>query len=263
MIKILLIGCGNLGQALCSAWRLTGEYEVSVVDRGLQNSSNAAFASVADIPENYIPEIAVLAVKPQQMDAALAEIVEKFSLPLREKIIWLSVAAGFSMARFSASLGDVPLVRTMPNLPAVIGAAVTALYANEKISAVQKKSAEKLMSAIGKNLWLEDEAQINAVTAISGSGPAYVCYFQESLIAASVDLGLTQEVAKFLAAETILGTVELLRKTQKNAADLRKQVTSKGGTTEAALAVLSENNQWQKILSQAANAAFLRAVELK
>lgn len=176
-------------------------------------------------------EVIVLAVKPQNMREAVAPLAGK----LRDQLV-ISIAAGLRLADLSRWLGNHRrVVRTMPNTPALIGEGITALCADPGVSEEGRQTTEKILGAVGRTLWIDDEGQMDAVTAVSGSGPAYVFYFIEALEAAARELGFNVEAARQLAIETFLGATRLAESRDEPVGLLRERVTSKGGTTEAAL----------------------------
>ena len=201
----------------------------------------------------------ILAVKPQQMRDACAGLAP---LAGRQRPLVISVAAGIRLADLSAWLGaDVPVVRSMPNRPALLRAGISALAAGPAVSAAERARAAALLSAVGACEWVEDEALMDAVTAVSGSGPAYLFLLVEMLEAAARAEGLAPATARRLAVETVHGAARMARELGEDPAVLREQVTSKGGTTAAALAVLEEAGI-RATFSRAVHAARLRSAEL-
>jgi pyrroline-5-carboxylate reductase len=204
-----------------------------------------------------ISEILALAVKPQQMREALAPFVGKLT-----RQIVLSIAAGLTLETLSGWLaGYRRVVRAMPNTPALIGAGMTGLCALPDVTLNERMIAERVLQAAGEILWVEDEAQMDAVTAISGSGPAYLFLFIEALQQAALDLGFTPEAARRLALGTTLGAARLAASSDETPAVLRERVTSKGGTTAAALAVMAERGVAAGIIA-GAKAARTRSAEM-
>ena len=194
----------------------------------------------------------LLSVKPQQMHAACASLPKR----LKQQLI-ISIAAGLRLADIARWLGGYSkIVRAMPNTPALIGAGITGLCALPAVSMAERLGAERILQAVGSTLWVADEEQMDAVTAVSGSGPAYVFLFIETLQQAATELGLTPVQARQLAIETVLGAAKLAVQSDEAAAVLRERVTSKGGTTEAALHVLEERGVREGVIAgvQAANA---------
>jgi len=250
--SILLIGYGNMGGSLHSAWLNNNIDNIHVVDKRLTDSS-----SLQDV--KFCPDIVFLAVKPQSMEELLPAVANKFgSSPL-----YVSIAAGKTISYFEKYLGaQAKIIRAMPNTPAQIGKGITAIIASNKVNEAQKQYAEKLFQAVGKIIWLEDENMMNAVTAISGSGPAYIFLLLESIIESGVKQGLPADIAKKLAIATVIGSGELALVSPESLAELRRNVTSKGGTTEAALGVLMQNDALKYLFADAIDAAVKRATEL-
>jgi len=189
-------------------------------------------------------ELVVMAVKPQQMHSAAAQLAPHLSGRLV-----VSIAAGIRLADLSRWLGGHRLLaRCMPNTPALIGAGITAVYASPEVSDAQRAAAAKVLEAVGKVLWVEDEGLLDPVTAVSGSGPAYVFYFIEAMQQAAGELGLSAEQARALSLETFLGAARLAAASPEPVSVLRERVTSKGGTTEAALASMAANRVREAIV---------------
>lgn len=204
-------------------------------------------------------DVVVLAVKPQQMAEAARAIAPVVA---SRRPLVISIAAGIRLADLARWLGPgVPLVRSMPNLPALIDAGVSALYAGEDVSEEARMDAESILSACGRTVWVPAEEQMDAVTAVSGTGPAYFFLLIEALQAAAVDLGLDPATARTLCIETAQGAGRMAALSDVEPAQLRAQVTSKGGTTAAALEVL-EAAGLRAILHEAVTAAARRSREL-
>lgn len=202
-------------------------------------------------------EVVVLAVKPQQMRAAAQTLKSRLA---RELVI--SIAAGIRLADLSRWLGGYgTLVRCMPNTPALVGAGISGLYAGAAVGARQRTLAEAVLGAVGATLWVAEESQLDPVTAISGSGPAYVFYFIEALQQAAQEMGFSADDARKLAVETFVGTAKLAAQSPESVALLRERVTSKGGTTERALASM-EDDGVKGLIVRALHAANQRAHEL-
>jgi len=201
--------------------------------------------------------VVVFAVKPQQMKEAA-----RFSGVKDNANLVISIAAGITLASLSRWLGGhAKIVRTMPNTPALIGAGMTGLYAPPGVSEAEKKQAETILGAVGATVWIPDESLLDAVTAVSGSGPAYVFWFIEQLASAGEALGLDPATSKKLAMETVLGAARLAAQSPDSPATLRERVTSKGGTTEAALKAFEEQKLAERFL-RALEAARDRGAEL-
>lgn len=221
-------------------------------------TSNAKTAHAPDILAGTNPEAIVLAVKPQ----AMAAVAPAYADAARDALV-VSIAAGTSITSLNAWLASPrALVRAMPNLPAAIGKGISAAFATPSTTAAQKRLAGKLLAALGDLVWLDREDLLNAVTAVSGSGPAYVFLLVEVLAAAAERQGIPPDVAKRLARRTAEGAGALLATTASDAADLRRSVTSPGGTTEAALRVLMAESRFQVLLTEAIAAATARGFEL-
>ena len=201
-------------------------------------------------------EVVVLAVKPQQMHEAATAIQPYLAQPLV-----LSIAAGVHADTIADWLANDRVVRAMPNMPALIRAGITGAFALPDVSAAQKSAADKILAAVGAVIWLDDEAMLDAVTAVSGSGPAYVFYFIEALQDAARDLGFDAEQARALSLQTFVGAAQLAAQSQETIAALREKVTSKGGTTAAALASLDRDHV-DEAIARAISAAAFRAREL-
>ncbi len=266
--RLLLVGFGNMGQALVKGWLAHGREAVtiSVVDPSPDAREAAAAlgitasarwpASLGD--RDADPEVVLLAVKPAQVDDVLQDY-----RALGERSLFVSVAAGKTIARIAAVLGpEAAIVRAMPNTPAAIGRGVTALCANDHVTAEQRSVSTALMEAIGSVEWLGDERLMDVVTAVSGSGPAYALLLIECLAEAACELGLDAEVAARLAVRTVAGTGVYAEQSDADAAKLRRQVTSPGGTTAAALEVLMSEGQLAELMGRAVRAAARRSREL-
>lgn len=239
-MKITFIGGGNMATALIGGLKKQGfsiagmqvvepdeEKRTRLADDFGVRTTAIVDAAALDC------EVLVLAVKPQQMKTAVAPLSGRLGQQLA-----ISIAAGLRLADLSRWLGGYRcLVRAMPNTPALIGAGISGLCALPEVDREGRLTAERILGAVGKTLWIDDEALMDAVTAVSGSGPAYVFYFIEALIAAGASLGLPEETARRLAVETFVGASRLAAESSEPLSELRARVTSKGGTTEAALAV--------------------------
>jgi pyrroline-5-carboxylate reductase len=213
--------------------------------------------STSEISET--PEIVVLAVKPQTMDAVLPDL-RRFA---EAGSVFLSIAAGKTLKYFASHLGAAArVVRSMPNTPAAVRQGITVACAAKGVSAAEKKRCQDLLEAVGQALWVEDEALLDPVTALSGSGPAYVFLLVEAMAAAGAKLGLSPEMAMQLARATVAGSGELLRQSSEAAQQLRINVTSPGGTTAEALKVLMAADGIQPVFDKALAAASRRSKEL-
>jgi pyrroline-5-carboxylate reductase len=267
---ILLIGGGKMGEAMLAGWISSGEFNVDnilVVEPFEQQREHIASTYDVRVVENaksmdfgFVPDVAVLAVKPQMMGETIKDYVDEGW----KKVCWLSVAAGLKIAFFKGILGsDAPVIRGMPNLPATIGEGMTALVPSAEVDDFQKEVSRALIEANGKLVWIDDEAQMDAVTAVSGSGPAYVFHFIEAFTEAAKSLGLEEGLAQTLAEQTITGSVSLFKKGKSSATTLRENVTSPNGTTAAGLEPLMREGSGQtELLKKAMEAAKARSEEL-
>lgn len=269
--SIFLVGAGRMGGALLKGWLAQGVEpgRIFVQEPSLPDDIAASIASrgiVTGTPP-VLPEppaVMVLAVKPQVMDEALAGI----SACAGPRTAILSIAAGCRIADLAKHFPEgTAIVRAMPNTPAAVGRGISALYANAAATPEQARLCETLMAAVGETVWLDDEGSMDAVTAVSGSGPAYVFLLTECLADAGMAAGLSAELAAKLARATVSGAGELLRQTNLDPAELRRNVTSPGGTTAAALRVLMGEESERKgplaeLLRRAVEAASRRSREL-
>ena len=264
--KIGFIGAGNMAQAIIGGLLNTGtpaknifiSEPNSALGRELSANLGVEFAKDNNNLCNQC-DIIVLAVKPQVMKVVLTGLE---GTSLRPNAIFISIAAGLPMSLMQSWLGAAkPMVRVMPNTPALVGAGVSGLYASDEVSDEQKQAAESIMRAVGSIIWVDREELIDTVTAVSGSGPAYFFYFIEALEKAAIEGGLNAEQARLLSLETAFGASKLALESDVDAATLRERVTSPGGTTQAALDVLNAR-QTDASLCEAVAAAAERAKEL-
>ncbi len=256
---LLLVGCGRMGGALLDGWMREGLSQSAVVDPGGAPvaAPHLKAASLAGLPPDFIPATVVLAVKPQQAGDVLAALGARFP-----DALFLSVMAGRTIAGIELATGARSVVRAMPNTPAAIGRGIAGLYASPAVGEPGRALAERLLRAVGDVVWLENEEEMDAVTAVSGSGPAYVFLLAELLEQAGRRAGLSAAVARRLARATVAGAGALLAETDEDAHKMREAVTSKAGTTERALAVLMAEGAWPHLVDEAVRAAAVRAREL-
>ena len=264
---VLLIGAGRMGGALIKGWLAAKRFSaVHVIEPQPSDAVKAlAAAQMITLHECFdggllpAPEAIVLAVKPQVVKGAAAMLQ-----PVgKSGALILSIAAGITTANLGASLGrDARLVRAMPNTPGAIGQGITVLYADQNLAVGDRALAEALMASLGETLWLKDEALMDAVTAVSGSGPAYVFLMAEAMAQAGRAQGLDATMAVRLARATISGAGALLEADPRPAAELRTEVTSPGGTTQAALEVLMASDGLTELMRRAIAAATARAKQL-
>ncbi|OIN86604.1 MAG: pyrroline-5-carboxylate reductase [Alphaproteobacteria bacterium CG1_02_46_17] len=255
--RLLLVGCGKMGGALLKGWKEQHpNLSITVVDPA---APDADFRRASDISESF--DCIILAVKPQVMTETIMQLKHLVS----PATLILSIAAGKPISFFEGLL-DVrqPVIRVMPNTPAAIGYGMSVLCANCHVTSMQKDQATLLMSSVGLAEWIDDENLMDAVTAVSGSGPAYVFHLIESLAEAGETVGLSHDLSMKLARQTVVGSALLAQQSDRlDAATLRQNVTSPGGTTEAALKVLmAEQSGLTDLMSRAVSAARNRGREL-
>ncbi len=263
--RLVLVGAGKMGGAMGQGWLDAGLPGSSLTilepNPSPEIASLAASRGVAlNPPIAAPPEMLVLAVKPQSLD----QVAPQIAALAAERTLLLSIVAGKTIANLMARLPQArAVVRAMPNTPAAIGRGVTAAFANADVNAEQRRWCARLLRAVGAFFWLKDEGAIDAVTAISGSGPAYVFALTEALAAAAERLGLPTELSMGLARGTVEGAAELMRRESATSpATLRRNVTSPGGTTAAALAVLQDAQGLEHLMMRATAAARARAAEM-
>lgn len=256
---ILLVGCGKMGGALLAGWkrrRLSQPIAVVEPQPVKLPPGVKRYAAPAALPKRYAPAAIVFAIKPQ----SLPETLPAYRRFADSQTVFLSIAAGKTLRFFARGLGDeAPVVRAMPNTPAAIGRGISVACANANVAPAQRALCGKLLAAAGEVAWVEDEALLDPVTAVSGSGPAYVFLLIECLAAAGVAAGLPADLAMTLARATVAGSGELARLSTEDAAQLRRNVTSSGGTTEAALKVLMAEDGMAGLMRRAVAAATARS----
>jgi len=263
-VKIAFLGGGNMAGALIGGLVAKGHdaSRISVIE--LSPAAREKLAARYPVRVTTAPDVAmkgadtlVLAVKPQDMKAALASLGSE----VRSALV-ISIAAGITLDALSRWLGGHrKLVRCMPNTPALIGAGITGLYAPPEVNAEDRKKAETILGAVGEVVWLAEERLLDPVTAVSASGPAYVFWFIEQLAASGEKLGIPKDTALKLALHTVMGSAGLAVEKGESPETLRKQVTSKGATTEAALKVFDEEKLAERF-ARAIQAASRRGEEL-
>jgi pyrroline-5-carboxylate reductase len=263
--KIGIIGCGNMGEAIFSRLSEVMEKSVSLMvsemDAARRDEIQKKYRIIAAIDNNYVvkfSDVIILAVKPKDIEGVLKQ---EICCGVSPKKLIISIAAGVPTDYIESIVGkDVPVVRAMPNMPAMVGSGVTALSAGSSASKKDMELAGEIFSRIGSVITV-DEKLMDIVTAISGSGPAYFFYFIEALSGAAEKLGLDRKTAEAISVDTAIGSSRLLDKMKEPPGALRRKVTSKGGTTEAALKVFESKNL-KKIMEEAAKAAYRRSKEL-
>ncbi|MEQ1953928.1 pyrroline-5-carboxylate reductase [Mesorhizobium sp. CN2-181] len=266
-IQAILVGCGNMGYAMLAGWLKSGRLspaEVFVVEPNAELQARAAALGVAvgtgseDVPSDAAPRLIILAVKPQ----VIRDVTAGYQRFAGGGTIFLSVAAGTPISTFEDILGPVPFVRCMPNTPAAIGKGMMVVFANPRVPADELGFIKDLLTTSGAVATIDDEGLMDAVTAVSGSGPAYIFHFIECLTDAAQTAGLPAETAKVLAMQTVFGAASLAAESGEDPAVLRRQVTSPNGTTAAALAVLMGEDRLKTLVTEAVEAARARSVEL-
>jgi pyrroline-5-carboxylate reductase len=266
---VLLVGCGRMGGALLEGWFQCGLNPVDAIV--VEPAGRDAVALCAEhraltvlphiqgVPRDFHPDVVLFAVKPQVADQTIPDYV-RFS---DDQPVFLSVIAGKATEYFQKRLGaEVAIVRAMPNTPAAVGKAISVLYAASNASAVQRQVCEVLMNAVGEVEWVADETLMDAVTAVSGSGPAYVFLLAECMRDAGIAAGLPADLAARLVYATLSGAGAMLEQESVEPEVLRQNVTSPGGTTAAALSVLMGDDGLGQLLARAVAAAAERSKEL-
>lgn len=264
--KISFIGGGNMAQALISGLVGCGMKPelITVSAPSAQTREQYAAQQMHTVDASLEPkaaiigaDIVVLAVKPQKMQQVVSEFAEAL-----DKQLVISVAAGLSTELLSQMLGGYShIIRAMPNTPSKIQMGATGLYATDNITSAQKQLAGAVMQASGLIIWVDEEAQMHAVTAVAGSAPAYIFYFIESMIDGAVALGLDREQASALAMQTMLGAATMAKDSKETPAELRRRVTSPKGTTQAAIESM-QNNEISRQIGEAMQACYDRSVAL-
>jgi pyrroline-5-carboxylate reductase len=262
--SLVLVGCGKMGTAMLRGWIAAGVASRFLVVEpagkplGFDSVEVAWYSAAERLPSEVKPDAVVFAVKPQIVDTALSS----YRRWTGRGTLFLSIVAGKTLAGLARHLGAAAIVRTMPNTPAAIGRGITVACANPLVTPEQRQLCDRLLAAIGESAWVEDEALIDPVTAVSGSGPAYVFLMIEALTRAGEAEGLPSGLALQLARSTVAGSGELARISEESPAQLRENVTSPGGTTRAALDVLMAGDGLESLIKRAVAAAAARSREL-
>ncbi|PLP56680.1 pyrroline-5-carboxylate reductase [Mesorhizobium loti] len=267
MPKVVLVGCGNMGHAMLKGWLRSGRLkpeEILVVEPAdMLREKAITLGALALADANGITDTApslwiVFAIKPHAI-----EIVVPHYVRFKSDAIYVSLAAGTPIATFERLLGkDAAIVRCMPNTPVSIGEGMMVTVANRNVGTTAAPLIRELLASGGKVVEITDETLMDAVTAISGSGPAYLFHFVECLAAAAAGMGLPADTAKLLALQTVYGAAALANTSTGEIGELRRQVTSPNGTTAAALSVLMTDGRLQKLIAEATEAARSRSIEL-
>ncbi len=264
-MKIAIVGCGNMGMAFARAFLkfdLVKKEDFLLVEKSAErketlHSFQPGVLTGVISPEIGTYDLVILSVKPQDYAAVAASLREV----IQPSQIVLSIMAGISMQTIQESLAHQPVVRAMPNTPAMLGMGITAYAASPEVERGQLRKVENLINATGRSVFLEDESQLDAVTALSGSGPAYFFYLVKTMIEAGRQMGFEESVATLLVKQTMLGSYHLINNADRSLDELIKAVASKGGTTEAALKGFEEG-KLADALTQGIHAAQKRATEL-
>lgn len=263
---IAFIGGGNMAASIIGGLIAAGSDATNIRVSDPLTDTHAKLKGLGDVfcttePASAIDgaDVVVLAVKPQVMEAALAPIAASIAA---QKMLTISIAAGIPLSALQRWLADdCPIVRCMPNTPALIGQGAAALFASDAVNTTQRDIAERILAAAGTALWVETEAQLDAVTALSGSGPAYYFYMMEVMIEIGQELGLSEAQAKALTLQTATGAAAMASRDGVDVGELRRQVTSPGGTTQAALESL-QSDQYSAVMRRALTAARDRSLSL-
>jgi pyrroline-5-carboxylate reductase len=261
-MKIAFIGGGNMGEAMLSA----------ILDKGIAENEDVIVSDISEPRRHFLAErysvvttadnrlaitganVVVLAIKPQNLPTLMNELKNK----IKPAQLVISIIAGTRIDTIRDGLKHKRVVRSMPNTPAQIGEGVTVWTATKEVTPLQKKRATSILGAMGKEFYVSDEVFLDMATAVSGSGPAYLFYFVESFIDTAVAIGWPRETAKELVMGTVLGAVHLIEKSGREPADLRRMVTSPGGTTSEAIRVFDEGN-FKRLINEAVTAAYKKA----
>lgn len=263
--SVLIVGCGKMGGAILNGLINQGCKKICVVEpneeirAGLNKKGIMCSKDVESII-NFIPTTVFTAVKPFM----IGQVIDQLKQFTDNGALLLSIIAGKQLSFYQDHLGtSAAIVRAMPNTPAAIGQGITGVIANKNVSENQKNIANQLLKACGETVWLSDESEIDTITAISGSGPAYVFYLTEALANAAIQLGLSKDIAEKIAIATVCGSADLMKLSQEKPATLRQNVTTPNGTTAAALEILMDDHSGMTpLMEKAALAAKIRSIEL-
>lgn len=264
-MKILIVGGGNMGKTYAKAFlrsHITSKEDLMILEKSPEKWDDLAkedIGSVCKQPEDCLAEadLVILAVKPQDAGALFTTMRPMVD----SQQVFLSIMAGVKMQAIADGLGAPKIIRAMPNLPAQIGMGMTAYTSTDEVTRIELVMVQNLLNTTGKSIYAEDERLIDAATAISGSGPAYVFFFMKAMIEAGRKLGFSESEAELLVSQTFKGAIDLFRKDDQSCEQWINRVASRGGTTEAALNSFSQTSLYDDIIS-GAMAAMARAVEL-
>ncbi len=264
-MRILIIGGGNMGQTYARSFlrsHIASEEKMMILEKSLEKAAELRKMNIGTVyhdPAACLPkaDLIILAVKPQDAPSLFDNIRSYCS----EQQVFLSIMAGVKMKNICDGLGIKKIIRAMPNLPAQIGMGMTVFTSSDEVTRIELVLVQNLINTTGKSIYTEREEVLDAATAISGSGPAYVLYFMEALMQAARNMGFNEAEAELLVSQTFRGTIELFNKSEYNCTEWIQRVASKGGTTEAALKTFSTKHT-NKNIQEAAFAALKRAEEL-
>jgi pyrroline-5-carboxylate reductase len=264
-MQILIIGGGNMGSTYAQAFvrnQVTSKKNMMILEKSPEKAAELSTKDIGTIfgkPDDCLPQadLVILAVKPQDT-AQLFAYIKPF---VSAQQVFLSIMAGVQISTIVESLGVTKVIRAMPNLPAQIGMGMTAFTATDETTRLELVMVQNLLNTTGKTIYVENERAIDATTAISGSGPAYVYYFMNSMVKAAREMGFSNSEAELLVNQTFSGALDLYSKSDLSCEEWISRVASRGGTTEAALNTFVKNNL-EKDIIEGANAAFARAIEL-
>lgn len=264
-MKILIIGGGNMGLTYAQSFlrsHITNKSDMMILEKSPEKAAILAQKDIGTVfgrPEECIhnADLVILAVKPQDSP----KLFEALRPNIDPQQVFLSIMAGVKIDTIGAALGAPKIIRAMPNLPAQIGMGMTAFTSSEAVTRIELVTVQNLLSTTGKSVYVENEASIDAATAISGSGPAYVWYFMNAMTSAARDMGFSQSESELLVSQTFKGAIDLYNKSSLSCEEWIDRVCSKGGTTEAAMNAYQLGDVHRKIV-EGANAALNRAIEL-
>jgi pyrroline-5-carboxylate reductase len=260
MMNILLIGCGKMGGAMLRQWARHDDHRFTVADPAATDLPEgvAHVSKATDLPERAF-DVVLIAIKPQMIDTVLPD----YAHALKDGGVYVSIAAGASVASIAKVVGDVGIIRVMPNMAALVGMGVSGLFANDRCTAQQTEAIITLIDQTGTCIPLDGEDRIDRLTAVSGSGPGYIFEMLRNYVGAAEALGFDPETARALVFDTVTGTVEAARRSDQTLEALRNSVTSKNGTTQAGLEQLMRGGDLEALFHDTVQAAYARAVELK
>ena len=269
-LKILLIGCGKMGGSLLEG--IVKSHDnfnlIDVVDPVINDSYKSNFkknktnfySDIKELKDSITYDSIIIATKPNNYVEILEDL--KNHIAVNEKILIISILAGIKIKKIENIIGSVPIIRAMPNIAASVAEGMTALTGNKKITNDKIDTANMIFQSIGNKIWLEDEGQMDSFTAISGSGPAYFFYFTECLHKIAIDEGFSEDVAKQISEQIMIGSGKLIKDSNIDVVQLRENVTSPNGTTEAALKVLCDDDGLLSKLREAVEKAKKRSIEI-